>query len=106
MFHRSQGVEVICTVQGALIQLNGHPVGTGTHDLEVGVDHTFTASAPGFKPRTVVVKGKDDMAVRYLVMDLLWVLLYGTGIVFIIVDLATGCMWDLSPREVDLNLER
>ncbi|MCO5167301.1 MAG: hypothetical protein M9894_13200 [Planctomycetes bacterium] len=105
VFHRTQAVDVRCDVPGAQLTIDGAPVAPGSHDLRTGTDHVVTASAPGYVPRTVVIKGKEALAARFLVLDLLWVLAYGAGIVFLIVDLASDSLWDLAPRQVLLRLE-
>ncbi|MBX3472717.1 MAG: hypothetical protein KF878_38180, partial [Planctomycetes bacterium] len=105
VFHRTQSVDVRCDVPGATITIDGAPVAPGSHDLRTGSDHVVQASAPGHVTRTIVIKGKDDLAARFLVLDLLWVLAYGAGIVFLLVDLASDSLWDLSPRHVLLRLE-
>lgn len=104
LFHKNQNVKVTCNVPGAVITIDGKPLGFGTHPLRTGDDHTITAEAPGYRAHTVVVKGRDDFAWRYLIFDSLWILAYGAGIVFLIVDLTTGTMWDHTPRAVDITL--
>lgn len=104
LFHKNQSVKVTCNVPDAVITIDGKPSKLGTHPLRTGDDHTIIAEAPGYRSQTMVVKGRDDFAFRYLIFDSLWILAYGAGIVFLIVDLTTGTMWDHTPRGVDLVL--
>lgn len=106
IMNKTDDVMVTCNVPGATIKLNGNPVGAGKQFLETGEDFVFTAEAPGYHPATIKVYGKEDFAGGYLALDLLWVLAYGAGLVFLIVDFASGSIWHPTPRNVEFELQR
>src|SRR5262245_61766366 len=106
MLHNAERVQIRCGTWGAEVFLDGHPVGPGERVLEVGRDYVVSASAPGFLPMTQTIKGRSDLAVKFIVFDLLWCLMFGVGLVFLGVDIfvANNNLWELNPRELDLVL--
>lgn len=107
LFQSKQGVLVTCATPGATLIVDGRPMPLAARlALETGVDHVVECVAPGYAPKTIKIRSHDDIAVGWLICDILWILVYGVGIVFLVVDFATETIWDLDPRRLVFNLDK
>ena len=106
LFQSRQAVVVTCLAPGATLIVDGKSMAVGKLALETGVDHVVQCVAEGYAPRTIKISGTQDIAVNWLICDILLILAYGVGIPFLIVDFASGSIWDLDPRKLVFNLDR
>ncbi len=106
LFQSKQGVLVSCATPGATLIVDGRAMPmTPRLQLETGVDHVVQCVAEGYAPKTIRIAGHDDIAVNWLICDILWILVYGVGVVFLLVDFTTETIWDLDPRKLVFNLD-
>lgn len=105
LFQSRQAVLVTCAIPGATLLVDGKSMAVGKLALETGQDHEVQCVAEGYAPKTIKISGRTDIAVNWLVCDILLILAYGVGIPFLIVDFATGSIWDLDPRRLIFNLD-
>lgn len=105
LMNRTQKVSVSCTQPDAALEIDGKRAVLGLVELKTGFDHELTISAPGRIPQTIKVLGHGAANARVIALDCVWILAFGAGLVFLLVDLGSGCAFNFDPPMVHANLQ-